>query len=108
MYRMYDLPLARERTPALQRSWTVMHHITPESRLHGYSAERMVQEEVEIGVAVFGTDDTSLQPVYARRAYYAHQILWGRKHVDVLSERADGTMVLDLTKFHEHVPSPLE
>lgn len=108
LYRMYDLPLVRERTPALTRSWTVMHQIVPGGLLYGYDAERLAKEEVELGVAVFGTDDTSLQPVYARRTYYAHQILWGRKHADVLSERADGTMVLDLRRFHDHEPSSLE
>src|SRR5205085_12171427 len=33
MYRMYDLQLVRERTPALGRSWTVLHRITPQSLL---------------------------------------------------------------------------
>jgi inward rectifier potassium channel len=106
MYRMYDLPLVRERTAALTRSWTIMHTIGPNSLLAGYDAERFQKEEVEIGVAVYGTDDTSLQPVYARRTYYPHQILWGRRHVDVLSEREDGTMVLDLRRFHDHEESP--
>ncbi len=107
LYRMYDLPASRERTPALTRSWTVMHPIVPGSLLYGYDAARFAAEEAEIGVMIVGTDDTSLQPVHARRTYYAHQIHWGRKYVDVLSERADGTMVLDLHRFHDHEPSPL-
>jgi inward rectifier potassium channel len=107
MYRMYDLPLVRERTTALTRSWTIMHAITPDSLLSGYDAERFVREEVELSVAVSGTDDTSLQPVYARHTYYSHEILWGRRHVDVLSEREDGTIVLDLRRFHDHEASPL-
>jgi inward rectifier potassium channel len=107
LYRMHDLPLVRERTPALTRSWTVMHKIVPGSLLSGYDAAKLEADEIELGVTIIGTDDTSLQPVHARRTYYSHQILWGRQYVDVLTEREDGTLVLDLRRFHEHEPAPL-
>jgi inward rectifier potassium channel len=104
MYRLHDLSLVRERTPVLTRSWTVMHAIVPSSLLYDYDADRIAKDEVELSVTVVGTDDTSLQPVHARRTYYSHQILWGRRYVDVLSERPDGTVVLDLRRFHDHEP----
>ena len=37
-YRMYDLPLVRERAPALNRSWTVMHKLNAQSPLSGNKA----------------------------------------------------------------------
>ena len=33
LYRMYDLPLVRERTPAMQRSFMAMHRIVDGSPL---------------------------------------------------------------------------
>jgi inward rectifier potassium channel len=102
-YKMIDLPLIRERSPAFTRSWTAMHSITADSPLFGLTEAEMRREELEFVVSVVGTDDTSLQPVHARRQYTHQDVVWGARHADVLSERADGTLVLDLSKFHDIV-----
>jgi inward rectifier potassium channel len=104
-YRMYDLPLTRERSPALSRSWTAMHRITDASPLFGCTPEGLAEREVELIVTLVGTDDTSLQPVHARHRYTEHDIIFGARHADILSEGADGRMVLDLHKFHLLQPS---
>ncbi|MFO0658706.1 MAG: ion channel [Polyangiaceae bacterium] len=102
-YRMYDLPLTRDRSPAFSRSWTVMHRITPDSLLYGETPESLARSEAEFVMTVIGTDDTSLQPVHARREYTHRDIVWGARHVDILSEEGDGTIVLDLRRFHDTV-----
>ncbi len=102
-YRMIDLPLVRDRSPAFTRSWAVMHAIVPGSLLDGHTPESLKAIEAELMVAVVGVDDTSLQPVHARHTYADHEILWGARPVDVLSEREDGRIVLDVTKFHDVV-----
>ena len=104
-YKMIDLPLVRDRSPAFTRSWVVMHTITKDSPLHGATPESLKASEVELAVSVIGTDDTSLQPVHARREYADNEILWGMRHADVLHEREDGRIVLDLNRFHEVVPT---
>jgi inward rectifier potassium channel len=104
-YRMYDLVLARERTPALSRSWTAMHPITPGSPLHGQTPASLRAAEVELFVTVMGIDDTSLQPVHARHKYTDAGIVWGARHADVLSEDPDGVLVLDLRRFHDLTPT---
>jgi inward rectifier potassium channel len=104
-YRMYDLPLTRDRTAALSRSWTVMHPITAASPIYGLTPAAMKACEIEVGVAVSGTDDTSLQPVHARKTYLDHEIVWGARHVDILSDDEDGGMTLDVRKFHDLVPT---
>jgi inward rectifier potassium channel len=108
-YRMIDLKLTRHRSPAMQRSWTVMHPIDEHSPLHGATPESAAKDEVELRVNVVGTDDTSLQPVHARRTYLDRDILWGARHADVLSEDAEGRIVLDVRKFHDVTPTaPIE
>lgn len=105
-YRMYDLPLSRERTPALSRSWMAMHPILPGSMLHGQTPASIKASEVELLVTLFGIDDTSLQPVHARHRYTDDQIIWGARHADILHEDASGQLVLDISKFHELTPTP--
>jgi inward rectifier potassium channel len=98
-YRMVDLVLVRDRTPALARSWTVMHRLDEASPLRGLTPKQCDDDEIEILVSVAGTDDTSLQPVHGRRRYEARDILWGARPADVLSERADGRLQLDVRQF---------
>lgn len=105
MYRMTDLKLVRERTQLLGRTWTVMHVIDETSPLYGATPESCHLEEVELLVSVVGTDDTSLQPVHGRRRYLASEIRWGARLADVLTDRPDGTIELDVRKFHDVVPT---
>jgi inward rectifier potassium channel len=105
-YKMIDLSLSRERSSAFTRSWTAMHAITPESPLFGLTEAQMAAEELEFVVSVVGTDDTSLQPVHARRQYAHRDVVWGARHADILTELPDGGIVLDLRKFDDTVATP--
>jgi inward rectifier potassium channel len=100
-YRMLDLRLTRERALSLSRSWNVLHPLASDSPLSGYTPEACLAEEVEVQIMVVGMDDVTMQPVHAAHRYLAPQILWGARHADVLSETADGNLLLDLTKFHQ-------
>ncbi len=104
-YKMVDVPLVRERSPFFTRSWNMMHVIDEKSPLFGKTPQALVDEEVELIVSLVGTDDTSLQPIHARHSYDAKDIVWGARHADVLSEEPDGTMTLDLRKFHDVEPT---
>jgi inward rectifier potassium channel len=103
MYRMLDLPLVRSEAVTLERSFTIQHRIDEKSPLHEASRQACEKEEVEIMVNVSGTDDVSLQPVYARHTYFPKNIAWDRRLADVLREREDGKLVLDVRKFHDTV-----
>ncbi len=46
-YRMYDLRLSRERSPAMARSWTVLHPIERDSPLFGATPESVLKDEIE-------------------------------------------------------------
>jgi inward rectifier potassium channel len=102
-YKMFDLILVRDRSQAVTRSWTVQHRIDEASPLFGATPESLKAEDAEILITLSGTDDTSYQPVHARRTYEQNEILWGARHADVLSETPDGNMILDVRRFHEMV-----
>jgi inward rectifier potassium channel len=104
MYRLEDLPLVRSRAPALSRSWMVMHCIDEASPLHGYDAAKLAACDGEVQLEVVGVDDTSAQPVHAQYTWFAASVVWSARLADVLTERPDGDMTLDLRNFHEVVP----
>jgi inward rectifier potassium channel len=105
MYRMYDLPLERERAPALSRSWTVLHRVRPGTLLHGYTPEQFVKDEIEFLVALTGLDELTGQTMHARFTYDGAKTVWGARHADLLADRPDGGLVLDMTRFQHIVPT---
>jgi inward rectifier potassium channel len=98
-YRIVDLPLARDSSQALARSWTVMHVIDDKSPLKDQTPESCREQEIELVVTVVGTDDTSLQPVHGRTRYTLDEIVWGARLADILTELPDGRIQLDISKF---------
>jgi inward rectifier potassium channel len=100
-YRTHDLDLTRDRALSLSRSWTVFHTIDSDSPFHQLSPEQALAQELELSVLVVGLDDISMQTVHASHRYFCREILWGARHADVLSEAADGDLILDLRRFHD-------
>jgi inward rectifier potassium channel len=108
-YRMYDLALTRERSPAMNRSWTVLHPIAPGEPPPRCHARIPRKRRGRAPRTVVGVDDTSMQPVHARRRYYDYEIVWGARHADILTEQPDGSLVVDMRRFHQLVPTqPIE
>jgi len=103
--RSYELDLARNRNPQFSLSWTVMHPIDAESPLYGIDPDLLAGQEASIVVTLTGIDETISQRVFARTAYRADEILWGRKFVDILSETEDGQTLVDYRRFHDTVES---
>ncbi len=104
MYRMYDLKLERDWTPALQRSWTIMHRLTPESPLFGQTPESLATGEYELTLTLTGVDETSGQTLHAAHTYEDNFIQWGARHADMLTRKPDG-LILDIGKFDELTPT---
>jgi inward rectifier potassium channel len=103
-YRLLDLPLVRERSPAMSRGFTVMHIIDDNSPLFQATAATMKRDEIELMVTVVGLDETTMQTIHARYEYRDDHILHNHRLADTIHETDDGAMVVDLTKFHDVTP----
>jgi inward rectifier potassium channel len=101
MRRFQELKLMRSSNSLFALSWTVMHPIDRDSPLHGLSPEDMEANDMEIIVTLNGLDEILADRIYARHAYWADEIMWNRRFVDVISVTPDGNRVLDLTQFHD-------
>lgn len=104
LYRTHDLPLVRERSLALNRSFRLAHVIDAASPFYDQNASSITEQEYELQVIIVGFDDTVMQTVHARYTYYAQDVVWNAKLADVLSTDSTGSLTLDLRKFHEIVP----
>jgi len=104
-YRLRDLKLERDHSPAISRSWVVLHRIDDSSPLHGATPETLARDQVELMVTVVGIDETSAQNLHARYNYLDGQVRWGARHADMVSELPDGRLQLDMREFHRVVPT---
>jgi inward rectifier potassium channel len=107
-YRMYDLRLTRDRSPALGRSWTITHRLDPESPLRGMTRELLVRDDAQLIVTLIGTDGTTTQTIHARHEYNPEDIVFGKRHADMLTDLPRGRLQLDYARFNDLVPAPLE
>ena len=105
LYRMRDLTLVRDRSPAFLRTWTVLHEITPDSPLHGRTPEALEAEDAQIIVTLTGIDGASSQTIHARYAYLTEDVRWGARHVDILTELEEDRLQLDFDRFHDVMPT---
>jgi inward rectifier potassium channel len=105
IYKNEDLKLVRSHAPTLMSSFMMLHPIDEESPLQGVTPEQLAGSEAELTLAITGTDDTALQTVHGRFTWESKDIVYGARLADVLSETPSGDMLLDLSKFHELVPT---
>jgi len=103
MRRFQELKLMRSNSSLFALSWTVMHPINPDSPLYGLTPEDMEAQDMEIVVMLNGLDEILADRIYARHAYWADEIVWNRRFVDVISLTHSGHRLVDLTLFHDTV-----
>jgi len=108
MRRFQELKLERSKNSLFPLSWTVMHLIDETSPLFGLTSEEMLARDMEIVVMLSGVDETLADRIYARHAYWADEIVWDQRFVDVISLAPDGRRVVDLTRFHDTMPHVFE
>jgi len=107
IYRMYDLPLVRERSQVLGRSWLVLHRIEGGSPLVSLGQPQLLEQDVELMVGVVGIDGTTMQTLHARHRYLPEDFKFGARYADMLSPKPDGRVQLDYTRLHQTVPAAL-
>ncbi|UYZ62462.1 inward rectifier potassium channel family protein [Hymenobacter weizhouensis] len=100
--RHYEaLALERKTVDFFPLNWTLVHDITPESPLHGLTAEDYQARSLELLILIKGYDDTFAQNVHARNSYRYDEIEWNRRYTRPYHIAEDGVIVLDLDKLHE-------
>jgi inward rectifier potassium channel len=103
MRRFQELKLMRSNNSLFALSWTVMHPIDQASPLYGLTPEDMDAQDMEIIVMLNGLDEILADRIYARHAYWADEIVWNRRFVDVISITPNGNRMVDLTQFHDTI-----
>jgi len=99
--RIHDLKLVRERTPVFAMTWTLIHRIDENSPLYENSSKTLTANRSRISVSVGGHDETIAATVYANFNYFAEDIIFDARFVDILTYLPNGGRAINMTRFHE-------
>ena len=105
--RVIDLPLVRSNSPSFILTWMTMHPITKDSPLYGMTVTQLAASQAEIIVTLTGLDETLGQTIHSRTSYLPSELRYGQRYADVIGGQREGKRIIDLTKFHDTVPSVL-
>jgi inward rectifier potassium channel len=103
--RLHDLRLVRASNAFFALTWLAVHHITPDSPLHGATAESLKEQEVQIVASVVGLEEISTQTVHARYGYETKDILFDQRFADVITSLPDGRPAVDYSKLSDLTPA---
>jgi inward rectifier potassium channel len=98
--RFYDLKLERDHSPLFALSWTVRHFIDENSPLCGMDEAKMKECQMGILASLTGIDETFSQPIIARHAYSAEDIVYNRRFKDIIVWH-DKKVHIDLKGIHD-------
>ena len=105
LYRAEHLPLVHERAPMLTRSMTLRHVVDEKSPIFTDTPGSFEEGDIELVIAASGTDESTLQPVHARKTWPVKNVVWGARLADLMSQPSPDKMVLNLRRFHDLVPT---
>ena len=99
--KFFPLQLEYDRVNALTLSWTIVHPITEDSPVYGFSKEDFENTRGEIMIFIKAFDDMFSNTVVARSSYTFKEIVYGARFIPMYhrNEEANKT-ILDLEKLN--------
>ena len=107
--RYYLLDLERKKVTFFPLHWTVVHHITEKSPLHGLTRTELENMDAEFMILVNAVDETYSQTVYARSSYLHNEVVWGAKFRNMFTEEGGKKISgVKIDYIHEYEDAPLD
>jgi Inward rectifier potassium channel C-terminal domain/Ion channel len=98
--RFYTLDTEISKINSLVLSWTLVHYITEDSPLYGFTMEDVIKSRAELIVFVKAFDETFSNTVIGRASYRYDEWVEGAKFIPMYNRSADAaTTVLHLDKL---------
>lgn len=106
--KFFPLQLEYHNVNALTLSWTIVHPITEESPLYGFSKEDFENTRGEILIFIKAFDDMFSNTVVARSSYTFREIIYGAKFLPMYHRNNDAdATILDLEKLNSFVDAEI-
>ena len=101
-YNFYDLTLERYKVDSLPMNWTVVHAITEDSPIYGFTKEDIIASDLELYVLITAFDEVFSSRVLQRTSYTYEEMKFNAKFVPMYRESEDGkTTILEMHKLND-------
>jgi inward rectifier potassium channel len=101
--RYLALSLDREEVTMFPLNWTLVHPITDQSPLHGWTPEDCARLNAEFIIIIQGHDETYNQSVHMNSSYSFQEIVWYVRYLPMYFSDGDKT-ILELDKIDDVEP----
>ena len=99
--KFFSMDLEFSKANALTLNWTIVHPITEDSPIYGFTKEDFENTRGEILVSIKAFDDMFSNTVVARSSYTFKEIVYGAKFIPMYHRNEDSNAtILDLEKLN--------
>lgn len=95
------LDLERDNVPLFPLNWTIVHPITENSPIHGWSKQNYCHRHSELLITIDGYDETFAQSIHINNSYVHKEIEWNARFQPMYFER-EMTTELHLDRIHDY------
>ena len=89
--RFAPLELERDYVPLFPLNWTIVHPITANSPIHGWTQDDYCHRRSELLIMIEGYDEIYAQSVHTNNSYLHDEIVWNARFQPMYFEREDTT-----------------
>ena len=98
--RFAPLELERDNVPLFPLNWTIVHPITKDSPIYGWTEKEYCHRHSELLITIDGFDETFAQSVHINNSYLHDEIEWNVRFAPMYFER-EMTTELHLDRIHD-------
>jgi inward rectifier potassium channel len=106
--KFFNVPLEIAKATTMTSNWTLVHMITEESPLFGFSKEDMTRSGAELLIFVQGFDESFSNTVVSRASYSFEEFVYGARFAPMFHPNADNTStILHIDKLDDYIEAEL-
>ena len=95
----HQLALERSQVALFPLHWTVVHPITADSPLLGFTPQQLREAEAELLVLITAHEETFSTRVSVRASYYWDDITWDAKFADIFAQSTGESIAIDVDRL---------
>lgn len=95
----HQLTLERSQVAVFPLHWTVVHPLTVDSPLRGFTPQQLRESEAELLILISAHEETFSTHVSVRASYFWDDITWDARFADIFAQSAGESIAIDVERL---------